>query len=286
MAIFSPLKELTMRLLAKSCVSFWALAWPALAALALATVLASPAQAVNGLYVGLKFGTGITQADKTIGGDSFSGFGAFAGASGNFPFSWNLGSGAEAGFLAGLNDGYDFEKSFSLPIRVELDYTYRFGREETWQNRFPITGLGNVNFFDASYRSKIQLQTLLINFWYDIPTGTKLTPYIGGGVGLAIVKVKASGVITPELFLSGPFSDSKTKTNFAWSLGLGLGYDITDHLTLDLGYRFVYAGKVGLDHVSSFGSIAGPANGITVPVHALFKKLISHDITLGIRYTF
>jgi opacity protein-like surface antigen len=40
------------------------------------------------------------------------------------------------------------------------------------------------------------------------------------------------------------FTGNKSSTNFAWSLGGGLGYDITQNWTVDLGYRYINAGDV------------------------------------------
>jgi len=37
---------------------------------------------------------------------------------------------------------------------------------------------------------------------------------------------------------------SRTGTNFAWDIGLGLGCQITNNVVLDIGYRFTDPGRV------------------------------------------
>jgi opacity protein-like surface antigen len=105
---------------------------------------------------------------------------------------------------------------------------------------------------------------LMGNMWYDIDIGGKLKPFIGGGIGVARVEVDIDSV-------GGvPVSASGDDTVFAYQVGAGIGYDISDKIVATLGYRFF--GTADPD----FGS-----NGVTD--EAEFQ---SHNIEIGMRFKF
>ncbi|MDR2199654.1 MAG: outer membrane beta-barrel protein [Deltaproteobacteria bacterium] len=141
---------------------------------------------------------------------------------------------------------------------------------------------------DFDVKSEIELQTILLNFWYDIPTGSKIIPYVGGGVGLGIIRVENATNFDPNLTDFEPIEtyNSKTKTNFAFDIGGGIAYAVTDNFTLDLGYRFVWAGKVDVLNTPTIAQGGGTGNAIVVPVVSSHKKIVSHDVFLGGRYFF
>jgi opacity protein-like surface antigen len=74
---------------------------------------------------------------------------------------------------------------------------------------------------------------LLGNIWADWKNNSPLTPYAGGGVGVAFVK--NSGVDFSGIY---GFADSN-QTRLAWQLGAGIKYDISDSMALDIGYRYL-----------------------------------------------
>ena len=72
---------------------------------------------------------------------------------------------------------------------------------------------------------------LLGNLWFDIPTGSGFTPYIGGGLGAAYVTAEGTiGGLGDTVDLAG--------WGFAYQLGAGVKFDVADNIGLDLGYRF------------------------------------------------
>ena len=111
----------------------------------------------------------------------------------------------------------------------------------------------------------------MVNVFYDFEIGEAVTPYVGGGIGL--VRIDQSdlnydtGAVVGALSCEGAYlqaaaaaaaqnqqpppretvcanlpeidtpEPSGTDTVFAWQLGAGFGYDITDSVTLQLGYR-------------------------------------------------
>ncbi len=74
-------------------------------------------------------------------------------------------------------------------------------------------------------------RSIMLNAYYDIPTGTKLTPYIGGGIGLAFLELKGDG-------------EKEDSTEFAYQLGAGVSYAINDNWGMDAGYRYIKNGSL------------------------------------------
>ena len=77
----------------------------------------------------------------------------------------------------------------------------------------------------------LTVDSLLLNFIGVIRNETRWSPYILIGIGAA--RIDASG-----LRVSGQPLSTDTVTEFAYQLGGGVDYALTDSLSLDLGYRF------------------------------------------------
>lgn len=122
----------------------------------------------------------------------------------------------------------------------------------------------NKNAKATSYnivKIEVKNQSAMFNAYYDINTGSKLTPYIGGGIGIAHLK----GSIKVD-----NFKESKSKNNFSWQVGAGVSYALTDNVSIDAGYRYTDAGDVKSkdeEEIIKFESK-------------------SHEFLLGVRYTF
>ena len=81
----------------------------------------------------------------------------------------------------------------------------------------PCGGSGN-DFQVEGY--KLRQLSALANAWLDVPTGSAITPYAGGGLGIAGYEVDGEG-----------------KARFAWQLGAGVGFDVSPKVTLSADYR-------------------------------------------------
>lgn len=96
--------------------------------------------------------------------------------------------------------------------------------------------------------------SFMVNGYYDIPTGTAVTPYVGGGIGLARLEIKPQD------------EDSMDDTVFAYQVGLGVGIAVSKTVTIDLGYRYFATADPEFDGVE-----------------AEYK---SHNILAGVRVVF
>ncbi|MCG6857666.1 MAG: outer membrane beta-barrel protein [Salaquimonas sp.] len=119
----------------------------------------------------------------------------------------------------------------------------------------------------------------LANVYWDMGTWSGITPYVGAGIGASRntisdfrdVNVPAAGVA---------YGGTHSEWQFAWALHAGLGIDITDRVTLDLGYSFLHLGDAQSGDLIAFDG----TNNVNNPMK--FNELTSHDFTFGLRYAF
>ena len=171
----------------------------------------------------------------------------------------------ESGYAIGGAIGYNFA-DMGLPVRAEAEYMYHSefkysASNSTGTNAGPGTG---------AFSSKIDIHTVFANFYYDIKTGTAFTPYVGAGLGVAWINQKVAS--TFQGWTVGSNDGDYDTTNFAWNVGAGVGYSLTDNIIIDLGYRY-----------TSFGDAKKVDNG-RIAFQA--KDLDAHEALLGLRYQF
>lgn len=146
--------------------------------------------------------------------------------------------------------GYNFSPVYGLPFRLEGDLTFRGGDD--------VDGRGS---------NKIELNsftTLMANVWFDIPVNINaFQPYIGGGIGMGHAYFDARQ--------GGNKDNDDSSWAFAWNLGGGAVYRFRHNMALDMGYRYVNAGKFDSD-------VSGPLD--------YEFKLTSHDLSAGLRFEF
>ena len=117
-------------------------------------------------------------------------------------------------------------------VRAELEYG---------QNRTADKGTVDFSFADVTYRLKTQ--SILFNGYYDFETCTRLVPYVGAGFGWANTKGRAI-----EDDFSGSIYNLKFDNwAFAWQVGAGTTYELTENLAFDFGYRFMKYGYAKKD---------------------------------------
>lgn len=113
-------------------------------------------------------------------------------------------------------------------------------------------GSGNTFVIDGSRARQL---SAMGNVWFDLPIGSGITPYVGGGFGLTGFEVDGEGT-----------------GKFAWQLGAGAAVKLTKGvaLTLDYRHRSVGAAKVEYDSASGF----------------TISKLTTNSFAAGLRFTF
>ncbi|MBW2483983.1 MAG: porin family protein [Deltaproteobacteria bacterium] len=186
----------------------------------------------------------------------------------------------ETGMYGSFNAGFAMpvDGDMTLPGTgsVELEYdtsftvggaigymveNYRLEGEVAYQNNevdsiegfsLPLDlGIGILNSMEVS------VLTFLANGYYDFDTGSAFTPLITAGLGFARIE----GEMTVD-GLSGDEDD----TVFAYQLGVGAGYAVSETVSLDCKYRYL-------------GTADPDFDGVEIEV-------ASHNITVGIRVAF
>lgn len=129
--------------------------------------------------------------------------------------------------------GYNWAKQ-GVSLRTEMEFLYR-------------TNLGyeaNPTFTNAAtptkFTSKMTSKTVFFNGYYDFKNTTKFTPFVGGGIGFSMNNTKTNGSLTNG---ASPAEGTIKRTDFAWNVGGGVAYNLTEHIILDVTYRYADLGK-------------------------------------------
>jgi opacity protein-like surface antigen len=188
--------------------------------------------AAVGPYVSGQVGaTSVLDADNTAFGDTIE-------------TSYDL------GFNVGAAGGYDFGL-----LRVEGEITYR----QNDVDELGVPGTGSVGG-----DGDISAFSLMANGFWDIETGSPVTPYLGAGIGVALVSMNDVGALGLTLA-------DDDDTVFAYQFAAGVAFDLNPSMALDLGYRF----------------FATTDPEFTDPDGVKFdSEYMSHNLSLGLRYTF
>jgi opacity protein-like surface antigen len=146
----------------------------------------------------------------------------------------------DTGFLVGGVLGYNWGDT-GLRSELELSYSQANldGFDIDWD------GAGNVppppahpalpDGDDLDFDGDVSVTYIFGNLWYGFGHMMDmggLSPYIGGGLGVAFVNVDIDAINGVDLDASGD------ETGFAYQLGGGLMWNLADNVALDLGYRW------------------------------------------------
>ncbi|SEP85683.1 Outer membrane protein OmpA [Solimonas aquatica] len=169
------------------------------------------------------------------------------------PFIANSGIAAKDSYQGGLfyegMVGYKFDNGF----RTEFELALRKNKVD--QISYPDSGAGPETGPDGV---KMTTTTGLFNLWYDLFNKSRLHPYLGGGVGFArfLLNKQPTNQLThgpyevnlptgPLVCLTQECAGPRKAddANYAYQLGAGLRWDVTDSLTAGLDYRYLKTGK-------------------------------------------
>lgn len=158
---------------------------------------------------------------------SVSGFDSFNNDTFNDQVSFN------PGIYVGGTGGYDF--GF---LRLEGELSYRHAELDTVADsaggRFR-----NVNGDLGAFAT-------MFNVFFDLHNPSRVTPYLGGGIGFVTLHLSDSTGIN-----NGgrrvPLYDASSDTVFASQIGAGVDIAINNNYSLDVGYRYFITEKATLD---------------------------------------
>lgn len=133
-------------------------------------------------------------------------------------------------FGGGLSLGYDFYEFYDIPVRVEIEYLMRSDAQFDVQ--------------DETMKAPAP-KTLFANAFLDYQNESNLTPYLTAGAGMGFID---------------------TQSRFAWNVGTGVRFEITENVDLDFSVKYVDYGRYELENFDA--------------------NLTAIDTSLGLSYTF
>ncbi len=165
---------------------------------------------------------------------------------------------AIAGFRPEISVGYRTASVDSLKAKKLLGLTTG-----------PIIESANKALADAGSKvsGSVSSIDLAASVYYDIDTGTEITPYIGVGGGMSQVTVKVEQTVAP---LVPDHDDSLWALSF--QAAAGIGYAVMEDLTVTLGYRLI-------------GTLEGNFSEYDTSKRKTGMTL-NHNVELGLRYSF
>jgi opacity protein-like surface antigen len=245
---------------------------------------AADAADLNGKMGGMKDGgyAAPVQAPRPMGGIYLRG---------DYTYAWkDLGSmyeppayeltqiGIDNGSAFGFGVGYHFSHN------VRGDVTFDFGREADTYGAV-LDGAATVQ---GVRRFGIKSNVALFNLYYDFDKGSRFSPYLGVGLGVAWNKTSGGFVDIAAAYpcVSNPTPcaatfDGAKKTNAAGALMAGFTSKITDRLSLDAGYRFLYLGDARTGDIVITNPNPGDPTGSPDPK---VNDLHQHELRVGLRW--
>lgn len=140
--------------------------------------------------------------------------------------------------------GGDYDMDNALVLNGAIGYDFGSARLEA--------AVGYQKHDLSDFDDDVSILTVMGNAYYDIDTDSSITPYLMAGAGMAHVE----------------FSEAGDDDVFAWQVGAGLGFEVAECTTLDLGYRYLKVSEADTD------SWVGKGKGA------------AHNVMLGLRYMF
>ncbi len=158
-----------------------------------------------------------------------------------------------SGFRPELSFGYRTAPVTSVTLTKYLDVT------EEAVLKPANDALEKVDWDDSS----ISFLDVVASVYYDIDTGTLVTPYIGAGVGASQISVTV--IEDPRI---DPYDLSGSVWALAFQGAAGVGFYVFDGLTTSIGYRLTGTTEATFENDNKVALALG------------------HHIELGIRYRF
>lgn len=157
----------------------------------------------------------------------------------------------------GLGFGYRFNDSFRTDLTLDFMSTHKLS--------------GNLA---ATTQDRLNQQSVAVmaNGYYDVLKYSRITPYIGAGIGVA--QINTDSISRDINGLTTYTFGKSTGYAFAAAAMTGVAIDIGHGLQADIGYRFAWIGR-SRTGTETTGTLAGPIN---------VGDYTSHQFRLGLRY--
>ena len=182
--------------------------------------------------------------------------------------------------FAGAGVGYQFNNWFRFDVTGEYRTAAHYSAIQSYSDIWSAPGASPCGLTARChdvYSGQHSAAVVLANGYFDLGTWYGITPFVGGGVGVATNFLNNWYDISAQPAGGFGYATDKTQTNFAWQVGAGLAYNVTPNLKLEVGYRYLDMGKMTTNQIACQG----------FPICARESQsfyLASHDVRVGFRY--
>jgi opacity protein-like surface antigen len=150
----------------------------------------------------------------------------------------------DTGYTVGGAIGYIMEK-----FRLEGELSYQAN---------DVDSIAGVSLDLLGESAEVTALTFLANGYWDFDAGGGFTPYLTAGIGATKVELEVTG------------GGSEDDTVFAYQLGVGVGFALSETVLLDLGYRYLGAADAEFTDGSDKAEV----------------EIGSHNFLFGLRFVF
>lgn len=187
----------------------------------------------------------------------------------------------------GIGVGYEFNDWFRADVTAEFRGTEGFAAVDRYQFDCDAAGLssgscggGGIIRRNNMWRGSLTSHVLMLNAYAAIGSWYGITPFVGGGVGVAAHRVHGVSDFDPSDLGGGGFASDQTSTSFAWNVQAGLQYDISPNLVIETAYRYIDLGSAESGILCPLP--ASCAGGGLAPL--VIDDITAHEIRLGLRW--
>jgi OmpA-OmpF porin, OOP family len=148
------------------------------------------------------------------------------------PYSLDLRvkNGAGGSFLI----GYSYESG----LRPEVAFSYR--RNDLEEIRFGSQFGDNAGDPVPGADGELESLSFMGNLWFDLKNSSRVTPYLGGGVGFRSVDLELNG--------TDGLARSDKDSVFAYQVGAGVGFALSPRLSLSVDARYFDSDTLSLSN--------------------------------------
>ena len=139
--------------------------------------------------------------------------------------------------------GFQYEILPSFGLRAEIEYLYRLEVDSRKRNGYRYGNhngtTGSIVTTEGNTTLSLEAHTVLANLWLDYYVTPRISVYGGVGIGVAIIETSIDAP-APGIFddWNEPEAE-KNSINFAWKVGVGSRFLLTNHIALDLNASYV-----------------------------------------------
>jgi opacity protein-like surface antigen len=234
----------------------------------------APQEFASGWYLRGDVGVGMQQFDSFDFTQTNSAF--------VWPASWRIDQKdiKDTAFI-GAGIGYQWNSWLRMDFTGEYRTSSKFKAVGSYTEFCP--GGRCFDLYDGDHQASV----FLANVYADLGTWWCLTPFVGAGVGAArhnISAVHDIGLISDGTSAFGLADQDNVSWTLAWAVHAGVGYKVSNNLTLEIAYRYLNMGDPETAIVNC--SAAGCGVGGGPQAFYTLSDFTSHDFKLGMRWMF